>query len=72
MKEFELDSLEQEIDKLLASHQQLKLENCSLQKKISTLNNENVSLLGKKKQAAESVKKLILHLQDELQCQTQQ
>ena len=71
MTESELNTLEEQIDELIGSHQKLKLENRSLQKKVDELNNENIALLDKKKHAAQSVKKLILNLQDELQCQTQ-
>lgn len=71
MEESELNILEKHIDELITAHQQVKLENNSLHKKIITLNNENISLLDKKKKTAESLKKLTLHLQDELLCQTQ-
>ncbi len=71
MTENELNILETQIDKLIATHQQAKLENIALQKKITTLNNENIALLDKKKKTAGSIKKLILQLQDELLCQTQ-
>lgn len=66
MIELELDSLEAKIDELLALLQQTRLENSALHKKIAILNNENISLLDKNKKATESVKKLIMHLQDNL------
>lgn len=69
MTELELNALEEQIDKLIESHHHLKLENRSLQKKINSLNDENIALLEQKKQAAQSVKSLILRLQDELKCQ---
>lgn len=71
MAKIALNDLEVQIDKLIAAHQRLKLENTALQKKITVLNGENIALLDKKKKAAESVKKLILQLKDNLLCQTQ-
>ena len=72
MTEFTLENLEIKIDELIRSLQKVRLENKSLNKKISDLNNENVSLLEKQKESSDSIKKLILKLQDELTCQAQQ
>jgi len=69
MSELELDSLELKIDQLIAAMQNMRLENRSLNKKISDLNNENIMLLEKQKNSSSSLKKLILKLQDELACQ---
>jgi len=66
MMEPELNDLESRIDKLIELLQQVKLENHSLRKKVATLNNENITLLDKKKKTAESIKTLILQLKDEL------
>lgn len=71
MPELELDSLELKIDQLIAAMQNMRLKNNSLNKKISDLNHENIMLLEKQKNSSNSLKKLILKLQDELACQTQ-
>ena len=49
MAKIALNNLEAQIDKLIAAHQRLKLENTALQKKVTTLNVENIALLDKKK-----------------------
>ena len=71
MLESELDDLESQIDKLIESYQQVKLENNALHKKITSLSKENLVLLDKKEKAAAAMKKLIMQLQDKLLCQTQ-
>lgn len=71
MIETELKYLELQIDKLIELYQQVTLENKSLRKKIATLKDENLTLLNKKEKAIDSIKKLILQLQDQLLCQTQ-
>ena len=68
MVESELNSLEPQIDKLIELFQNLKLENNSLRKKVTSLNNENIALLDKKKKAAASLKNLIMQLKDGLLC----
>ena len=68
MTELELENLETKTDQLIESLQKLKLENSSLNKKITGLHSENIKLLEKQKTASESIKKLILKLQDELIC----
>lgn len=68
MIESELDSLELQIDNLIKSLQQTRLENHSLRKKISSLTHENISLLNKNKKAAESLRQSIMQLQDKLSC----
>jgi len=71
MIETEFSDLESKIDKLIELLQKVKLENNSLRKKIAHLNNENTVLSDKKKKAAESLKSLVMQLQDELSCQIQ-
>lgn len=66
MIESELNNLESKIDTLIGSLQQAKLENSSLRKKITALNNENIALFDKKKKTAEAIKKLISQLEDKL------
>jgi uncharacterized protein (TIGR02449 family) len=71
MTQSELNTLEQQVDNLLKSFQQLTVENNSLRKKIDHLNNANADLLDQKKKAADSLKKIIERLQDGLLCKTQ-
>lgn len=71
MIETELDSLETQIDDLIKSLQQTRLENNTLRKKIVALNNENISLLNKNKKTIGSIKNLMMQLQDKLLCQSQ-
>jgi len=71
MSESELNNLELQVDNLIASLKQVRLENRSLYKKITNVSGENSSLLDKKTKAASAIKQLITQLQDELLCQTQ-
>jgi cell division protein FtsB len=66
-----LNELELQINKLIASLEQLNLENQALYRKIDNLRNENVILLNSKARTTSAIKKLILQLQDELLCRTQ-
>ncbi|MDR1057656.1 MAG: TIGR02449 family protein [Coxiellaceae bacterium] len=71
MSESLLNDLELQIDQLIVSLEQLRLENQSLRKKIVNISKENTVLLDKKTKAATAIKELITGLQDELLCQTQ-
>jgi uncharacterized protein (TIGR02449 family) len=66
MTESEINTLESQIDTFVKSYQRLSLENSSMRKKMTTLSNEYSSLLDKKKKVAESLKKIIAQLKDEL------
>jgi uncharacterized protein (TIGR02449 family) len=70
MIESELNSLEQKIDHLIESFQQLNVENSSLRKKLDHLSHERTISLDQKKKVAVSLKKIIMQLQDELLCKT--
>ena len=61
-----LSNLEQQIEYLILSRQQLKSENLSLQEKLIKLSNEQADLLDKNKRAAEEIKRLISQLRNEL------
>jgi uncharacterized protein (TIGR02449 family) len=67
----ELDQLESHVDSFVKSFQQLTIENNSLRKKMTHLNQERTGFLDKKKKIAEALKATISQLQDEISCQTQ-
>jgi len=71
MTQSELNSLEQQIDTFVESFQQLTIEKNSLRKKVDHLNHERTILLDKKKKIADSLRKIIVQLQDELSCKIQ-
>lgn len=68
----ELSDLESQIDKIIKSHQQISLENASLRKQNSSLNNELSASQDKNKKATELLRRMLTKLQDELTCRTQQ
>lgn len=67
--ETELNKLEQEIDRIIKSHQQLVLQNKSLQKKITDLTKELAILQTKKTKTTQMLKTLLTQLKDQLICQ---
>ena len=67
----ELKKLELQIDNFIESHGLLVLENSSLRKKIHQLTKERSLLLDKNKKAADTVKKIVSQLKDELTCRSQ-
>lgn len=66
MSESELSKLELQVNDFAKSFRQCTIENSSLRKEVANLNHERAALLNKKKKIAESIKKIIAQLQDEL------
>jgi uncharacterized protein (TIGR02449 family) len=66
MSEYELNSLELQVDDFVKSFRQLNIESNSLHREIAHLHHERIALLNKKKKIAGSIRKIITELQDKL------
>lgn len=66
MMDNELHNLETNVDSLLKSHGQLKVENNALRQKLAKLVQERTDLIEKNKKAATKVKRIISQLRNEI------
>lgn len=67
MNDSEFIHLELQIETLIQSREQLKMENVSLRQKLIKLTQERAELLDKNKRAATKIKRIISQLRNELQ-----
>lgn len=66
MKATELHDLEAEIDNLLRSVDQYKVENKSLRHQITMVNRERIRLMEQNQRAVKKIKQLIFQLKEEM------
>lgn len=64
--ELDLNRLSTQVEVLLKSRDQLKVENLSLHQKLVKLTNERAILLDKKRKAADKLKRIISQLRNQM------
>lgn len=67
MDNYDFQNFELQIELLIQSREQLKLENLSLRQKLVKLTQERAELLDKNKRAAVKIKRIISELRNEMQ-----